>query len=46
MVYNLDWLFLYGLRDNLHARMGQVLAQVRWILPGNAGARFDCENEF
>jgi hypothetical protein len=26
-------------------RMGQVLAQVRWALPGSAGARFVSESE-
>jgi hypothetical protein len=27
-------------------RMGQVKAQVRWALPGNAGAKFLAESDF
>jgi hypothetical protein len=27
-------------------RMGQIKAQVRWALPGSAGARFIAESDF
>ena len=27
-------------------RMGQIKAQIRWLLPGSAGARFLAESDF
>jgi hypothetical protein len=39
--------FLIGERlDIAIPRMGQLKAQVRWALPGSAGARFFAEGEF